>query len=289
MSDHGAGAASLADHYRHCESHVRAGDHDFWLAMLFAPAEKRPSLHALRAFLLEIEYVRQRVKEPLAGELRLQWWQDAIEGEARGDVASHPVAAALLDTVQTFRLPRDVLTDIIEAHRFDLYDDPMPTLHDWESYCEQTEAAPLRLMSMILTGKSEPGGIAAASHAGAALGVIRQFDALWRERTPVYVPADILARHKLTPGDMEAAKLTPPIAEVLADMRGIARLHLDALKQQAATVEPGAGPAYLKVSLVEPTLRVSERKGFDPFAMPVVMPRWRRQWIIWRASRRTMG
>ncbi len=275
----------LADQYAHCESHVRQGDHDGWLAMLFAPAEKRPHLYALQAFFLEIEHVRDRVQEALAGELRLQWWRDALEGAARGDVGGHPVAAALMDTIVKFRLPRDALTEFIEAHRFDLYDDSMPTLHDWESYAEQTAATPIRLASIILTDKLEPGGIAAASHAGAALSVTRQLANLGRDRTPVFLPADILARHKLKPADIEAGQLTPAVAETLADMRGIARLHLDALRRHAGSIDPAALPAYLTTSLVEPMLRMSERRGIDPFRSLLLLPRWRRQWILWRASR----
>ena len=277
---------SLASHYAHCETHVRAGDRDAWLAMLFAPAEKRGHLYALQAFLLDIVSVRERVTEPMAGELRLQWWRDAIEGEARGDVGAHPVAAAMLDTIRTCRLPRDLLTDLIEAHRFDLYDDPMPTLHDWESYCEQTAATPIRLASIILTGKGEPGGIAAASHAGAALSIRRQLIDLASARTPVFLPTDLLKRHGLTPADMEAGTLTPLIAAALADMRGIARLHLDALRRHLPSVEPAALPAYLTTSLVEPTLKLAGRTGADPFREPPLLPRWRRQWLIWRASRR---
>ena len=279
----------LAAHYAHCEDHVRAGDRDTWLAMLFAPAEKRPHLYALQAFLLEIVNVRARVTEALAGELRLQWWRDALEGEARGDVGAHPVAAAMLDTVQSYRLPREVLTDLIEAHRFDLYDDPMSTLHDWENYCEQTAAAAVRLASIILTGKLEPGGIAAASHAGAALCVKRLLTDLSVDRTPVFIPADLLKRHELTPADIEAGILTPPVAETLADVRGIARLHLDALKRHLSSIDPAALPAYLTTALVEPTLRRSEQKAVDPFRQSLALPRWKRQWLLWRASRRGLA
>ena len=276
----------LAGHYAHCEEHVRRGDRDSWLASLFAPADKRRHLHALGAFALEIAGIRDRVQEAMAGELRLQWWRDAIEGEARGDVSSHPVAAALLDTVQQCRLPRDALTELVEAHEFDLYDDPMPTLHHWESYCEQTAATPIRLASIVLTGKPEPGGIAAAAHAGVALSVRRQIAELATDRSPVFLPADLLARHDIKPTDIEAGVLTPAVAAVLADLRGIARLHLDALGRHLAAVETAALPAYLTVALVEPTLRRSERPQFDPFYERLVLPPWKRQWLLWRASRR---
>ncbi len=287
MSTAAPARPDLAAHYAHCETHVRDGDRDAWLSFLFAPAAKRPHLHALHAFVLEVAHVRDRVREALAGELRLQWWRDAIEGEARGDVSAHPVAAALIDTIGKCRLSRDVLTELIEAHRFDLYDDPMSTLHDWESYCEATAAAEIRLASTILTDRAEPGGITAASHAGAALGVARQVADLGTgRRSPVFLPADLLARHGVTPGDVEAGRITPPIRETLGDMHGIARLHLDALTRHAGTIDPAALPAYLRVSLVEPTLRLAERGGADPFGAPLTLPRWRRQWVMWRASRR---
>ena len=115
------------DSYRHCEEQVRVGDKDRFLATLFAPAEWRGALFALYAFNLEIAGVRERVREPMAGEIRLQWWRDVLGGERASEAAAHPVAAALLETMARCALPTDPLRDLLEAHAFDLYDDPMPT------------------------------------------------------------------------------------------------------------------------------------------------------------------
>ena len=86
----------MRESYAHCESLVREHDHDRWLASLFEPADGRPHLHALYAFDHEIALVPHRVHEALAGEMRLQWWRDALAGEARGDASANPVAAAWL-------------------------------------------------------------------------------------------------------------------------------------------------------------------------------------------------
>ena len=48
------------------------------LSALYAPADKRRSLFALYAFNAEIARIRDRIREPLPGEIRLQWWRDAI-------------------------------------------------------------------------------------------------------------------------------------------------------------------------------------------------------------------
>ena len=140
----------MQDAFAHCEALVRAADKDRFLATLFAPAEHRGALYALYAFNLEIARVREIVREPLAGEIRLQWWSDALAGIGAGDVGSNPVAAALLATIARYRLPMEHLTGLIEARRFDLYDDPMPRLDDLEDYGRKTSSAVIELAARIL-------------------------------------------------------------------------------------------------------------------------------------------
>src|SRR5207253_2464683 len=116
------------DALAHCDRLVRSGDRDRFLATLFAPAEYRGALHALYAFNLEIARVRVMARGSVAGEIRLQWWSDVLAGEAHGGVTSHPVAAALVATIARYRLPAAQLSALIDARRFDLYDEPMRTL-----------------------------------------------------------------------------------------------------------------------------------------------------------------
>src|SRR5947199_5129239 len=118
----------MDESYRHCEALVRVADKDRFLASLFAPADTRGPLFALYAVNHEIASIRERAREPMPGEIRLQWWRDALNGERAGEAAANPVAAALLDTIAHFSLPVAPLLDLIEAHSFDLYDDPIPTL-----------------------------------------------------------------------------------------------------------------------------------------------------------------
>jgi len=70
----------MQDAFAHCEALVRASDKDRFLSALFAPAEHRGALHALYAFNVEAARVRELAREPLAGEVRLQWWREALSG-----------------------------------------------------------------------------------------------------------------------------------------------------------------------------------------------------------------
>src|SRR5476651_2510786 len=94
----------MQDAFSYCMELVRKADRDRFLAALFAPAEQRNALAALYAFNVEITRVRELAREPLPGEIRLQWWSEALNGERREEASANPVAAALLAIVERYGL-----------------------------------------------------------------------------------------------------------------------------------------------------------------------------------------
>ena len=71
----------MADDFDYCETLVREADKDRFVATLFAPAPRRRALHALYAFNVELARVRELAREPMPGEIRLQWWRDVLGGQ----------------------------------------------------------------------------------------------------------------------------------------------------------------------------------------------------------------
>ncbi len=142
----------MQDAFAYCADLVRSNDRDRYIATLFAPAECRNALYALYAFNAEIARVRDVAREPLPGEIRLQWWVDVLSGERDGEASANPVASALLDTIQRYKLGTVLLTALIDAHRFDLYDEPMEDLGKLEIYARETSSALITLAARILTG-----------------------------------------------------------------------------------------------------------------------------------------
>jgi 15-cis-phytoene synthase len=282
------GSEAQGQNYAYCESLVRDGDPDRFFAGLFAPADKRPHLFALYAFSFELARVRDAVSEPMLGDIRLQWWRDALQGEARGDVKANPVAAALDDTIVRFRLPRSAVVDLIDARVFDLYDDPIPAMADLEGYCGETSSVLIRLAGIVLADGADPGAADAAGHAGVAYGItglLRAFP--WHARRgQVYIPADVLGRHGVTREDIVSGRGGPGLVSALAEMREAACDHLERARRLRATIPPAIAPSFLPVALVPAYLREMERRGYDPFRTVVDLPRWRKLWVLWRAARR---
>ena len=143
---------------------VRTVDRDRYLADLFAPSAARPHLFALHAFNSEVARIRDSVSLPVLGEIRLQWWHDALHG----DPAGHPLATALKATIAAFRLPLEAFDNLLEARKFDLYDDPMPSLNDLEGYAGETSSALMQLAAIILAGGNDPGTTELSGHGGVA-------------------------------------------------------------------------------------------------------------------------
>jgi phytoene synthase len=270
----------MQDPFAHCAELVRQADRDRFLAALFAPTEHRGALHALCAFNIEIARVRDVAREALPGEIRLQWWSEVLAGERGGEASANPVAAALLPTIERYRLAVAKLQDLIEARRFDLYDEPMAGITELETYSDKTSSVLIALAAQILGVDAQ----AAAEPAGIAYGIaglLRTFP-LHAARRQLYVPLDLLERHEVPADGIFAGQSSPGLNAALADLRRLARHHLTAAYERVLALPVAALPAFLSVALVKPSLALLER--CDAF-VPAELSPWRRQWLIWRAAR----
>jgi 15-cis-phytoene synthase len=243
--------ASEAD-YAHCQALVRASDKDRFIATLFAPAERRPHLFALYAFNLEIARIGEVAHEPMAGEIRLQWWHDCLSG---GDVAGHPVASALLDTVKRRSLAVQPLLDLIDARRFDVYAEPVATLGEFDSYVRRTSSALFGTAARIIDETVAAGE--AADAAGLAYGISALVAAVgaYAARGRVYVPADLLARHAAGPDDVLAGGSSSGVAAALNDLIVGAHRQYETFFAQAKHMPTSVRAAFLPVATVPLTLR----------------------------------
>jgi phytoene synthase len=273
------------NNFEHCAALVREADRDRYLATLFAPAEHRDALFALYAFNAEIARLRDVAREPLPGEIRLQWWREVLAGERDGEAAAHPVAAALREMLARYGFVAAPLLELIEARTFDLYDEPMASIADLELYGIRTQSPVFAMASGILGAGKVPPELFTLD-AGVAYTIGAMLSRLGRHasRRQLYLPLEILGRHRVDAEDVFAGRMSEPLFAALAEMRKLAREHLAAAQAKLTSAPPEILPALLPVALVGPMLRHMERAGYAPFQFePAAF--WRRQWTLWRAAR----
>ncbi|MBZ9760284.1 phytoene/squalene synthase family protein [Mesorhizobium sp. CA8] len=266
---------------------ARAADHDRYLSALYAPADKRDALLALYAFNAEIAGVRDRIHEPLPGEVRLQWWRDVIAAE--GDTETgHPTADALRATIAAYHLPKAAFENMLEARIFDLYDDPMPSRTDLEGYCGETAAALIQLAAMVLDPAAAPGFADLAGRAGCAQAIagLLLLLPLHRRRGQCFVPADILAAAGTTPEEFVKSEGGAAAERAVAAMIALAREHLNAFEKGAPTLPVSLRPAFLPLALTRAYLDKMEKAGRSPLGGTATLSTLRRHWLLLRHAMR---
>ncbi|HXV29105.1 MAG TPA: phytoene/squalene synthase family protein [Sinorhizobium sp.] len=266
---------------------LRDTDRDRYLACLLSPAEKRAALAALYAFYAEIARVRDLIREPLPGEIRLQWWRDILANE-QSTGEGHPLAEALLSCVREHRLPVAVLQDMIDARIFDLYDDPMQDRSALEGYAGETASALIQLASLILDPENAASSADAAGHAGVAqtiAGLLMLFPVHCR-RGQVYFPAELLRATGLDRETLLEGRDEEAIGRAVRAFCGLGRDHLAKARGNLSSISPQNFAAFIPVALAEPIFDRAEAAGGRILRHPIQPPQWRRQWWMWRASRR---
>ncbi len=157
----------------YCSDLVRRPDEDRWLAAQYASGEQRRALLALYAFQCELRQIPTSVSEPALGEIRLQWWREAIERVRGGKgLNGHPVmeefAACGLGALE-YKEPLEVA---ITAVSRSLYGEDFTNLDDLAGWLEQTDGAIDLIATRLCGGKEEHGAL--ASKAGAAFAMARE-------------------------------------------------------------------------------------------------------------------
>lgn len=238
---------------------VRTHDRDLYLASLFAPDDKRADLLALYAFHVEVSRIPLLVSEVAIGMIRLQWWRDTIESlYAGGEGGGHPVAAALARAIGAGGLPKQALLDLVTAHEFDLFSDPMPDLTALEAYLGETRSRLMLMAAMILDRAAAPKASEVAGLGGVAAGLTLVL-ADPRRRGPFLPPGMTL--------ELAIAHAVHRLGEALALVPALPRALL---------------PAVLPLSLTSLYLK---RIAAAP-DVPLSVSSLRRQLTMWWTARR---
>lgn len=242
---------------------LRSADPDRYLACLYAPADKREALSTLYAFNAEIAAIRDRIHEPMPGEIRIQWWRDALAGGL--DAASgHPLATALIEVIERHSLPLSAFDRYLDARIFDLYDDPMPSRTDLEGYCGETSSTLIQLAALVLDPQAGAKFSAAAGHAGCAVaiaGMVRMLP-LHRRRGQCYIPQDVLAAAGTDRDTLIAGQDREATGRAVQAMVALARDHLDRFAEEAKGMPASLRPAFLPVALAPAYIGAASKHGF---------------------------
>ena len=246
---------------------ARDGEPERYLAATLSPRPVRGALIAVAAFAADLRRIPNVVQEPMMGEVRLQWWRDAIANFDTTEATGHPIADALAVAARTHGLPKLQLTAMTEARAFDLYDDPMPDDATFAGYLTKTEAIPFALAQTILGGSQAPllSDLGARTY-GQARVLADLPVALSKGRLPL--PVTLLKQHAIDPEALLAGHTTSALRNVLQQScREIATAN-EALQLALRTASRADRLAMLPVATVSPYVSSILDQRRDPARVP---------------------
>jgi NADH dehydrogenase [ubiquinone] 1 alpha subcomplex assembly factor 6 len=248
----------------YCGEQARLDDPDRFLTSLFAPSDRRESLWAILAFNLEIAKTRERVREPMLGQIRLQWWRDAISEIFAGKPREHAVVIALARATAAHHLSRAALEELIDARETDLNPDPPPSLAALEEYAEQSAGPLLSLLAQTL-GAGLPVDVCrrlAAPQALSGLLLAIPFRGLHGR---VDLPADLMSEAELIPEAVIDPNCRPTVVDLTRHIAAKAESRRRAAVIEARGLSRAVRPALLCLTLANRNLARLSGAGFDPF------------------------
>lgn len=166
-----SGASYMSDNsFAYCRQLVATSDEDLFISLRYAPDADQPRLAALFAMQVELRRIPALVSEAPLGEIRLQWWREALDELAAGKTPrAHPVIKALHAAGAIDGAARAVSERLIDARGLFLYETEFQSVADMESDLREAEA-PLAALSL---GAREAMPAQTADDLGAAYALAR--------------------------------------------------------------------------------------------------------------------
>ena len=231
---------------------------DLALASGFIPAVKRNEIAALFGYFAHLLSVVEQTREPMLGEIRLQWWRDVWTGlRPESEIRSHPLASFLTDLINQHHLPMSGLADMVDAVSQFFYDDPPDDFMALEYDLGRTYSVLLRYASLLLAEGKECGPADLAGQAGIAYAISAHL---------CTVPFHQLRGLRMIPASLGVDVTQSPTGSASQDLRPVLMALLDRAQHRFDEFQTlfklcpsSVRPAFAVMGLVAPRLRTLRR------------------------------
>lgn len=276
-------------------SSCRKHDYDSHLLQIFQHPLARDAFIATRAFNTATALIDSSVTNTTVGQMRIQFWRDAIGATFRGAPPPEPVAVLLHKALTVDRAPlsRTWFQRLLNSREAHLGSVPFPTLADLESYAEGTYAS-LHYLALEAWRRRGAGALdLVASHIGKAAGiaaVLRGVPVLAAEGN-VVLPLDVMANHNVRQEDVirtgAAAKgLTDAVFEIATRANDHLITARAALREAGEEGRKPVFATFLNAVPVSVFLQRLEAADFDVFNQKAPKRPFTLPWKVYRANQK---
>ena len=265
-----------------CGAIVRRYDKDRYLSALFAPVKAREALFAVLAFNHEVAKTSEVVSESLIGQIRLQWWREALDGIEAGTPRQHEVVTPLSEAVWELGLSLAPLRRLIDAREADLEQESPEDVTALLEYCRMTGGGLARVSAQCLGASEDEQDIAEEiGIAFALVGLIRATPGLAKAKRTM-IPRTVWLAASVDEKAYFALRSELGLSRAVTEL---AELAGDALKAARSKGRPRRLlPVLLQARMASDHLQTLAKAGHDPFSPDLVAERPSRILGLWLRS-----
>lgn len=132
---------------------LKKADPDRYRGALMSNSQGREDLLILYAFHYELSKVPDVTSEPMLGQIRYEWWREAIdEIYSDKEVRRHEISTPLSDMLRRRDVPRFWIDRLIDGRARDLDPQPFANMDDAKDYARQTSGQLMQIAVKVLGG-----------------------------------------------------------------------------------------------------------------------------------------
>ncbi|HEV2473866.1 MAG TPA: phytoene/squalene synthase family protein, partial [Chthonomonadales bacterium] len=226
---------------------------------------------------------------------RMRLWRQEVDAALDGKGGQNPLLPALCHTVSAYRLPHQLLHDVIDGTSMDLVTRRYETFEELRRYCYHVAGA-VGLICLRVWGCE---GIEDAAVAPAeACGLAFQLTNILRDiredaaRDRIYLPAEDMARFQVTEQSILLGRLSPQVKELIAfQCRRAAEYYKEALALLPLLPASSRPTLQIMMDIYRSILEDIVRNDYDVFSTRAGISSGRKLRIVaraWVAGKRTM-
>jgi len=272
---------------QYCQDKAAKSGSSFYYSFLFLTPEKRQAITALYAFCREVDDIVDESSEPEIARVKLKWWHDEIARIFSGS-PQHPVGKALYIPTQTFNLPREHFTEIIDGMEMDLDYQSYPTFRDLSLYCHRV-ASIVGIMSAEIFGYQDRRTLKYAHHLGMAFQLTNILRDVHEDsqRGRVYIPQDELAQHGVSINDLYANQMSDSLRNLFTyQAKRIEYYYQQAFEQLPDIDRYSQRSGLIMAAIYRATLNEIMADGYNVLGKRITLTPLRKLWLAWNTMRR---
>lgn len=256
----------MTEQETYCAKQTKSHDYDRFLVTLFAPTSVREDLFTLYAFNHEVAKIREVVSEPMLGEIRLQWWREAIDGIESGSPRNHEIVLPLNETYNRHSLTKDMFYKVIDARTADIYDDNPATITDFEKYLGDTSGNLMRIAAWML-GERDEHVLSVTYDLGLVWGLIGTLRTIRYHISlnKLSLPQDLLHEYGVSKHQLFSMEESDGLRAMVGALCQNAEVYLKQIASEKKHLTKEVRSIFLLTALSKSYLNMFKKAGYNPF------------------------